>query len=816
MAILRAHISFRSGLGFASLAGAGAIGRSNLYRRRIGAYLDGSAPRGVRRWCSEVGNAWSGCATDVMLMIIHHEGPAAGISKDDLLFRRFHYIRTRSTIRIIAYFGHSYAIASHPRCGKASTSLRGKYGSQDSPARHLPRGCELAVKFPSERLNIALSASKVAAPLMYTYRKRMRRQSCDDIVKDSLAIWKWLVRDGRRRRTLRTTFGKSNIPSHDREIISYIDFSHHGQCTRSRLGQFLQPPTLHIQAVLQSPIHPRNMARPIDIPEILEYIIYIAAPRPIITQDGPNSIATQIRARDLSEFTLVSRFWNCVATPILWEFLPHQLPLLKLLPSDAWTISSPEHKPSFPPSIPSGVRSVVARVMDFNRSLSSVPKSFRLTRTLQQSDWEAVRRLSKHVKVLWYSCHGCAAGALSAMAASPPKSVLLPRLERLLLVTNYRSDHSFIPLLMSPTVWELQLLSDSGDTFDLREIASRCPNVTHLRLSSCSGPRSSTTEEAITLAGGLAGFTKLTHLSLSTAVDGVGSLLWALDKLRSLTHLRLIDTASALSRAESAEALMPTCRHVPAHPMFRHLRSIRFDTEVCPAAAEAFVKSWGGSRPIETFTMPLGRYDRMSDMSSFIALIASHCSPSTLTHLDVITRSFANYYHPPVMPFDAILPLSLHRALRVVRVGASQGALDFVDSDYEELAQWWPHLTELYIPNVMGRSCTLRSLVAFATHCLQLRKLTLKLDATEIPPVCDGASGDACALAQLQVTDGQMSDPEELAAFLIRIFPRLRSTRYRAEDEEDRLAQFTVISYGLLWKEVEAALPRSASALKEA
>ncbi|KAL1698761.1 hypothetical protein EV121DRAFT_296842 [Schizophyllum commune] len=558
------------------------------------------------------------------------------------------------------------------------------------------------------------------------------------------------------------------------------------------------------------------MARPIDIPEVLEHIIFIAAPRPIITQAGPNPIATEIRARELSRFTLVSRFWNSVTTPILWEFLPHQLPLLKLLPSDAWTISSPEYEPSPAPSVPSGVRSIVAEMMEFHRSQSFVPKSFRLTRTLKRSDWEAVRRLSKHVKVLWYSLHGCAAEALPAMAACPPEFVLLPRLERLLLATDPRSDLSFIPLLMSPTIWELQLLGESADTLDLREIATRCPNVTHLRLSSRSGPQSSTAEEAISLVMRLVCFTKLTHLALSTAVDDAGSLLRELDKVRSLTHLRLFDTASGLFRAESAQALMEMYHDVPDHSMFRHLCSIRSDTEVCPAAAEALVKSWGGPRPIERFAMPLGRYDRMRDMSAFIALIASHCSPSTLTHLDVISRSFANYYHPPVMPMDDIRPLSSHRALRIVRVGASHGALDFVDSDYEELAQWWPHLTELYIPNVMGRSCTLRSLVAFATHCPQLQKLTLKLDATEIPPFSEAASDNVCALELLEVTDGRMSDPEDLAAFLIRIFPKLQCARYREEDELDRVAGSTVVRYSRLWKKVEAALEERASAQAEA
>ena len=168
------------------------------------------------------------------------------------------------------------------------------------------------------------------------------------------------------------------------------------------------------------------------------------------------------------------------------------------------------------------------------------------------------------------------------------------------------------------------------------------------------------------------------------------------------------------------------------------------------------------------------------------------------------------------MPIDAIRPLSWHRALRVVRVGASHGALDFVDSDYEELAQWWPHLTELYIPNVMGRSCTLRSLVAFATHCPQLRKLTLKLDATEIPPFSEAASDVVCALVLLEVTDGRMSDPGDLAAFLIRIFPKLQCARYREEDEQDRVAESTVVRHSQLWKEVEAALEERASALAEA
>ena len=79
--------------------------------------------------------------------------------------------------------------------------------------------------------------------------------------------------------------------------------------------------------------------RPIDIPEVLYAILDAAAPRPEpVAHRMPQRKEILAYARLLGRYALVSRLWNACATPALWEMLPDQLPLFKLLPTDAWSM----------------------------------------------------------------------------------------------------------------------------------------------------------------------------------------------------------------------------------------------------------------------------------------------------------------------------------------------------------------------------------------------------------------------------------------------------------------------------------------------
>ena len=77
----------------------------------------------------------------------------------------------------------------------------------------------------------------------------------------------------------------------------------------------------------------------IDIPEILHLVFDSIAKRPDCAFRYIEDLKDlSLRIRELANFACVSRAWNAVATPLLWEILPHQTPLLKLLPSDCWHI----------------------------------------------------------------------------------------------------------------------------------------------------------------------------------------------------------------------------------------------------------------------------------------------------------------------------------------------------------------------------------------------------------------------------------------------------------------------------------------------
>ena len=171
---------------------------------------------------------------------------------------------------------------------------------------------------------------------------------------------------------------------------------------------------------------------------------------------------------------------------------------------------------------------------------------------------------------------------------------------------------------------------------------------------------------------------------------------------------------------------------------------------------------------------------------------AQHCSPATLVHLNIIAGQppipvVSQLPNPAMVPIEFFRPLSHYRLLESASLGESGGATGLTDDDYAELAQWWPNMVHLRIPNVTGTASTLKALLAFARHCKRLETVNLKLDAYSLSlssdEIADAIPGGVPALKRLEINDGRIGTTDDVADCLSTLFPALMEVVYRGNDE---------------------------------
>ncbi|KAI5888258.1 uncharacterized protein SCHCODRAFT_02512083 [Schizophyllum commune H4-8] len=530
-------------------------------------------------------------------------------------------------------------------------------------------------------------------------------------------------------------------------------------------------------------------ARPIDIPEILSAILEAAADRPeYIEHCIPTSERIRASARLLCKYALVSKLWNDCATPWLWEMLPDQLALLKLLPDDAWTMIDGDS-----PSQASLTSSLLTGAEN---------RKFDMAREFNQDDLKGIQRLGRHVRILRHDDHLCTPTVHRLILTA--SSLLMCKLERL-HVTMHGSVEAF--QLYSSTIWDLQIWVRGADVPILTDVI--CPKLTHLLLDLPLHRFDNNFTEAQQLGLHLIGLSSVTHLSVLVGLDLAGILVMLLGQSVSVTHLRLMDPTYALKDPSSALAM----QHI-GKTGFKNLRRLQLP-RVCPEFAMALLQYLGDTpREIEMLKMPITRFATRDEMKTLIVAVAEHCSPTTLTHLDILagvppTPMFNDPPTPLLVPLDFLRPLSQHRLLEEISIGETEGAVGLTDDAYSELAQWWPNLVRLRVPNATGTSCTLRTLLAFATHCKQLRTLTLKLDVRSayLPnEEVAVAKTPAPALERLEINDGRIVVADEVADCLTALFPALTEVAYRADEELMFYDEAAVIYREEAWDRVSRML----------
>ncbi|KAL1752804.1 hypothetical protein FB107DRAFT_292849 [Schizophyllum commune] len=445
--------------------------------------------------------------------------------------------------------------------------------------------------------------------------------------------------------------------------------------------------------------------RPIDIPEVLYAILDAAAPRPEpVAHRMPQRKEILAYARLLGRYALVSRLWNACATPALWEMLPDQLPLFKLLPTDAWSMIDRETRWTLAEH---GAEFASNQMFDMKRELIA-------------DDWVVLRRLARHVKAVRLDGGAFLSFCPTSNDFMPPRMV----------DTTLNSFRFFSP--QRSGIYKSQAYSAP-----LQSWATYYANALGLPISA--------------------------SVSLP---------------MTSFKIARLGDPAYVLTKPESALALRAW-----RSAIFRSLRSLHL-TSVCPAFALALLRSWGSApRDIEHLHMPITQFRTRDEMRELIEAVARHCSPTALVYLNIMAEKSPaiNFNHPldPLLvPIHFFRPLARHRRLEQVFLGEYLGALDLRDDDYSELAQWWPDLVHLRIPNTKGISCTSRTLLAFAKHCKRLESLSLQLDArSSCLPYSEiaEATREPCVLQRLEINGGSVEVAEDMMVeILSALFPDLK------------------------------------------
>ncbi|PIL22672.1 hypothetical protein GSI_15365 [Ganoderma sinense ZZ0214-1] len=170
---------------------------------------------------------------------------------------------------------------------------------------------------------------------------------------------------------------------------------------------------------------------------------------------------------------------------------------------------------------------------------------------------------------------------------------------------------------------------------------------------------------------------------------------------------------------------------------------------------------------------------------------------------------------------EHLRPLLDFSQLRHVTVVPPWG-FSFDDNFCRDMAKAWPHLEELYFAHEIWclhapLATTVRALSYFAAYCPELRALGLKLDAQcwlqetpwqarKIPAdYYEALRGERsrCKLRELRSEREPIACPEQVALYILRLFPDLRSCwqAWRSSDDTEEEAIWRAS-----WEEVQRYL----------
>ncbi|KAI4294232.1 hypothetical protein K525DRAFT_274502 [Schizophyllum commune Loenen D] len=527
-------------------------------------------------------------------------------------------------------------------------------------------------------------------------------------------------------------------------------------------------------------------------------------------------IFQQLWPQDLGALRLVCKRWYPDADQEFWSHIVHIVPLLRLIPEDAWAEDTIELPPG---------------------AYGRQRRNFRITRPLEPQDWESVSMRARFVRAQCFvdlTFMLCSPSLVDTIVAYPPPSVpLFPHLRSLTVQPIIRQipAHQRLADILYPygTITWINSPTSDANFFDPGQLADKYHDLTMihvgvgderypLRNDIVLSDAEITQRSEVRLARALAACRRLRMVTLYLGDAGqiAPEIILALSKSTTIRDLRLEFQGLAADDVRIPESW--------SFPRFPALRSIAIS-----------------GLPLQRAWKLLGSTgcDLVGDISIDEDPDCRQQPPFSVESRDMllsILRSIHDQYapyrslralslegtHPPSLTFDfsdiemfAVFPHMTDFALNF-----EYAQVSIADRDCEAIAGSWPRLRSFHIggsasPAVRGAcpTLTLRALLAFAERCPQFAYLTLPMDATKMPTLQPDAGGRApryWALQELAVQDSPIVSGGELGAWMAATFAGLRRVLfrfpeedhddvYRRKDEWDRVKKLTTGKSALDW-----------------
>ncbi|KAF7313054.1 hypothetical protein MKEN_00990500 [Mycena kentingensis (nom. inval.)] len=430
-------------------------------------------------------------------------------------------------------------------------------------------------------------------------------------------------------------------------------------------------------------------------------------------------------------------------------------------------------------------------IASFPRDLWTDEYDMDLARPIYPSDWERPMFYARRVKHLSLIDNSSLPDdtILDALTVSLPggTDILFPNLRALDWRSNMAPEQfPCLRYLLGPRLLEIAI-DVPGDLVSLSllpTIPSRCPNLVCVEVVSEESPLPSHAEfrdavsllvrglqraeslrivdvdhRALAYLAQLSGLKDLCitwagHVPLGGAPPGDEEGAFA-----SLTELKLF--ASTL---EITHALLRATAHAP-------LKMIELDTSfACPPQAFAGIMDRICSRAKKTLAHIYINSSRHASDSDRM-----HTSPHLPLASDDTARLTASFLTLIESGFDALRRLEIY----------CPGSLDLTDGLLLDIAgAWGGTLQHLQLqPEELAhesKDVTLSGVYELVQRCPRLSYLTLRLDATRLPPAVLMPASEE--LLSLEVCDSPIEDPEGVARFLTSAFPSLKVLRYYSDD----------------------------------
>ncbi|KAJ7663123.1 hypothetical protein DFH06DRAFT_1189390 [Mycena polygramma] len=475
--------------------------------------------------------------------------------------------------------------------------------------------------------------------------------------------------------------------------------------------------------------------------------------------------------RAVCSLTRVCRSFSELALDDLWRFQSTLIHILGCMSDDLWEVVTP------------------ARMSPY-----VVPR-----RAIEPEDWKRFNFYARRIKVFYlhdfarmYNGNDVWSPALEMLAASLTADQMFPNLRRLTSGTENTRCFPSLRLFLAPRLESISLgvLSTPAHLPLLSTLPTRCPLLESVTVvASPDLPLNLLSQAYSTMIQGL---TRLERLDVGTMNQ------IAFDHLAQLLTLRSL-------RIHGIQDLTPSAPPVPHS--FLNLRELGI--HVSPDFLARFIAvndAWS----LVSLRAGMTSSPTLTQAAHLFTLLAERCNATCLTRLAIATTDPDPWSR--AIPFDTLQSLLCFANLCEISLHLN---CDLDDVAVEALAQAWPRVKNLALEvgalyRRQPSRVTLRGLRSLARYCRDLRRLSMRFDASDVPAVDPPPESEiGFSMFILRVEDSVLVQPAAVAAYLFATFPNVRDMRPAEmefdedEDDVDDLRQRVGLLQDL-WKEVMA------------